>query len=167
MSSTETFWVAGKIQRSIGPSPDDLTETISNQNSGGMVFDVVSPFTLKSVMINMTEAGFLVVKAENGRRGLVGSKIFPELEAGPHRIDLDFDFSAGEDQRLFIQLVGPQNLSFLSNASFPYPIDGVLSIKGNDFNDSNFYHFFDWEIEYEQLCGRIPITVEVLSLIHI
>ena len=161
LTTTETFWVDAKVQKSIGPSPDELNELNSDQSSGGLVFDVFTPFTLKSVLINMEEAGFLVVKAENGRRGLVGNKIFGDLEAGLQRIDLDFDFSAGEDKRLFVKLVGPENLSVLSGEDFPYPIDGVLSIKGNDFNDNSFYHFFDWEIEYQQLCGRIPITVEV------
>ncbi len=156
-----TFWVDAKIQKSIGPNPDELTETETDQTTGGMVFDVFSPFTLKSVLINMPEAGYLVVRAENGQRGFVGSKIFDALEAGPQRIELDFDFSAGEDQRLFVRLVGPQHLTTLANAAFPYSLDGVVDIKENDFNDNNFYYFFDWEIEYQQLCGRVPVTVAV------
>ncbi len=161
LTTNTTFWVDAKIQKFLGPNPEQLAEITSDQTTGGLVFDVFTPFTLKSVLINMPEAGFLVVRAENGRRGFVGTKIFEALEAGEQRIELDFNFSAGEDQRLFVRLVGPQHLTALANASFPYSIDGVVSIKGNDFSDNNFYYFFDWEIEYQQLCGRVPLTVEV------
>lgn len=159
--ATETFWAGAKIEKSIGPEPGDLPEILPAESLGGLVFDVFSPFKLKSVLINMPEAGYLVVRAENGRRGFVGNKIFEALEAGPQRIELDFNFLRGEDQKLFVNLVGPQNLTALTNASFPYPVSGVMTIKGNDFNNNNFYYFFDWEIEYQQLCGRIPVTVEV------
>ncbi len=161
LNTTETFWVNALLQKSIGPEPGTVVETSSDQETGGLVFDVFSPFTLKSVLINMPETGYLVVRAENGRRGFVGNRIFEDLEAGPQRINLDFDFSAGEDQRLFIKLVGPQTLTALVGGTFPYAIDGVVSIKGNDFGNNNFYYFFDWEIEYQQLCGRKPVTVEV------
>ncbi len=161
LTENTTFWADAKIQQSLGPNRDELTETTPDQTMGGMVFDVFTPFTLKSVMINMPEAGFLVVRAENGRRSFVGTRIFDALEAGPQRIELDFDFSEGEDQRLFVRLVGPQHLTALANAAFPYRINGVVDIKGNDFNDNNFYYFFDWEIEYQQLCGRVPVTVEI------
>jgi len=161
LTANTTFWVDAKIQKSIGPNPEELTETTSDQTTGGLVFDVFTPFTLKSVLVNMPEAGFLVVKAENGRRGFIGNKIFDALEAGLQRIELDFDFAAGEDQRLFVKLVGPQHLTTLANASFPYSLNGVVDIKENDFSDNNFYYFFDWEIEYQQLCGRVPVTVEI------
>lgn len=161
LSTTETFWVDAKLQKYLGPQPGDLVETASDESIGGLVFDVFSPFKLKSVLINMSEPGFLVVRAENGRRGFIGNQIFPDLEAGIQRIELDFNFSAGEDQRLFVRLVGPEGLTTLTGANFPYSIDGLISITGNDFDNDNFYHFFDWEIEHQQLCGRIPVTVEV------
>lgn len=161
LTATETFWVDAKIQNHIGAQRNPLLESISDQSTGGLVFDVFMPFKLKSVLINMPEAGFVIVKALNGRRGFIGNKIFQELDAGPQRIDLDFDFFEGEDQRLFVKLIGPQNLTVTTDALFPYSIDGLVTIKGNDFNDNNYYFFFDWEIEYQQLCGRVPVTVEV------
>ena len=161
LTENTTFWVDAKIQKSIGPNPEQLGEMPTDESTGGLVFDVFSPFRLKSVLINMPEAGYLVVRAENGRRGFVGNKIFDALEPGLQRIELDFDFATGKDQRLFVRLVGPQHLTALGNASFPYSISGVVDLKGNDFSDNNFYYFFDWEIEYQQLCGRVPLSVEV------
>ncbi len=161
LTATETFWVDAKLQKNVGPEPGILTEITSDETRGGMKFDVFTPFKLKSVLINVQEPGYLVVRAETGRRGFVGNRIFDDLEAGPQRIELDFDFYPGEDQRLFVRLVGPQNLSALTGAFFPYTIDGVVAITGNDFNNNSFYHFFDWEIEYQHICGRIPVTVEV------
>jgi len=161
LTTTETFWVDAKLQKFVGPEVGILPEIASDETKGGMVFDASTPFKLKSVLINMQEPGYLVVRAENGRRGLVGNRIFEALEAGPQRIELDFNFSAGEDQRLFVNLVGPQNLTALTGAFFPYEIEGVVAITGNDFSNNSFYHFFDWEIEYQQLCGRVPVTVEV------
>lgn len=161
LTGTETFWAAAKLQKYLGPDPSSTVEISPSQTTGGLVFDVFSPFKLKSVLVNMPEAGYLVVRAENGRRGFVGNKIFEGLEAGPQRIELDFNFSGGEAQRLFVKLVGPQGLTVLVGNSFPYSIDGVLAITGNDFNNDNFYYFFDWEIEYQQLCGRVPVTVEI------
>ena len=100
-----------KIQKSIGPQIIQVIEDPSDQETGGQVFDVFTPFTLKSVSINMQEPGYLVVRAVNGNRGFVGNKIFDALEAGPQRIDLDFEFSPGENQRLFVRLGGPQNVA--------------------------------------------------------
>ena len=163
LEESQTYWVDAKVNRSIGMTNANSAATFIPSSDKKMLFDVLVPFTLKSVKVNFPEEGFLIVRAERNNGNFAGSKIFENLSPGVQRLELDFDFQPDEQYRLFVRLAGPQPPMATPNAVYPYTIDGVVSITGNSEGNNNYYYFYDWEITYNHLCGRIPVTVPITN----
>lgn len=159
LSSTTTYWADAKINRFLGISNVSGSQAFIPEEDEKMIFDVLVPVTLNTVKINFPEQGFLIVRATDENGNFIGSRIFENLAPGIQRLDLDFKFNPGENFQLEIRLAGPQPPMAVRNAEYPYEIDGVVQINRSSDNSDNFYYFFDWEITYDHLCGRIPVTV--------
>jgi PKD repeat protein len=79
-------------------------------------------------------------------------------------LSLNMNVPQGEGYQLVLDAGFPLYLN-TAGAAYPYSVEDILTIKSsNDTLDpGRWYYFYDWEIEYEELCGRVEMEVPVLG----
>ena len=92
------------------------------------------------------------------------NKVFPLSGDGSKRINVDFDIDPG----VGYQLVLDQSLNPLFNnesgAEYPYEIEDMMTITGSQNPGADdYYYFYDWEVEYRELCGRVPVQIDLVT----
>ncbi len=168
LSESTTIFADATYLEKVGPPGKEIGENVAGDFLDvGLVFDAVTPFILKSVKVYFAESGvvFLGIQNENGENIRQATKIV--TEAGEHCLELNWAIPAGKNHR-FLRRLGKPLLYNTSGATYPYEIDGIVSITGPisgdtvSFAPDAYLHFYDWEIEYDEPCGRLPVTVEVI-----
>ncbi|TVR79893.1 MAG: PKD domain-containing protein [Chitinophagaceae bacterium] len=154
LSETTTFYV----ESSNIPDPQFFSETINTFASGayftandswGLFFDIHSPLTLKSVKVFSDLSANRTIQILSGSSVIYSEQKF--IPAGESRVDIDASLQAGEDY--LIKVTG-NTVSLYRNdagAVYPYEINGLISITGNNTNtgtaDDYYYYFYDWEVQ--------------------
>ncbi|MCB0397556.1 MAG: T9SS type A sorting domain-containing protein [Flavobacteriales bacterium] len=154
LGKTTTFYVQenqmGSVQK-VGPA--DSTFGGGNNHTEldfGLVFNVQSPFILKSVKVYAQGAGPRTFQVKSAIGGNVIHSKTVDLVDGMNRVSLDFAMEPGAGY--FIQIQGVPNL-FRNNsgASYPYSLNNLVSIirsnAGRNSNLSYYYYFYDWEVQ--------------------
>jgi len=128
-----------------------------------LIFDVTEACKLVSVSVNAQGAGNRTITLKSSTGATLQSATI-NVPDGVSRITLNFNLSPGTSYRLCGQLT--PNL-FRSNAglSYPYTINGVLSITGSSaYTDPTgyYYYYYDWEVKMPDCTsGRTPVTVYI------
>ncbi|MEM9819539.1 MAG: S8 family serine peptidase [Bacteroidota bacterium] len=158
-----TFYIEAQTDAHTGiPEKDPTSNDLSAE--GGLVFDVVSNVTLKSVKVYAETNGPRLINLRTSGGNQVASMPFFVTNPGEQVVDLNFAISPGEDYEL--SLGAGADLHYTANPEFPYS-SGSLTIKrSNDFTDpeSRYPFFYDWVVEQDLLCGRVPIFVQSQSV---
>lgn len=167
LNGTTTYYV-----RDVTPLPNStyFTEPHSEDFGGNglstsdqyLIFDAVSPFTLKSVLVNAGSAGQRKVYLRD-YAGVALDSVIVTLPAGPSRITLNFNVPSGNDYRLAI---GSTRNLYRNSAgvNYPYQIPGILSIKNSSAGNQYYYWYYDWEVEAQGntcITPLAPVTVTV------
>ena len=141
---------------------------LDNTESGGyfngdryLIFDAYQDFTLKSVKVYADSYGVrnFAIKDDDGTL-IHQSNI--AVDAGEHRVDLNFNIPAGTDYQLKIESNNPDLYRNNDGVNFPYEIANVVSIKGTDVGLNYYYYFYDWEIEYASACVSNMASVNAI-----
>jgi len=154
------LWPAGKT--SLGASSDVLEAT-----NPGIQFDALQDFKLNSVLLYFESPGARLIRLEDANGEEIETKIVNANGDGQKRVNLDFDIPQGNNYKLIFQQ-GVPLLSNIAGAEFPYILEDVVrldrSLAGDaDQNLAEYHCFYNWEIELPTLCGRLPITVNVVE----
>ena len=164
--SNTTQYYAQEINSSIS----EYVGKSDNSGGGGyfnsdryLIFDAYQDFTLKSVLVYSDSYGIrnIAVKDDNGTL-IHQSNI--AIDAGEHRVDLNYDIPAGADYQLKIESSNPDLYRNNDGINFPYNIADVLSIKQSDVGVNYYYYFYDWEIEYSSPC--VSNMAEVNAIVN-
>jgi len=121
----------------------------------GLVFDAHQDFTLKSVKVYNQQGQsatriFTLYNASG--EALVSESIY--VKEGEQRIHLNMSVPKGNGYKLMADI--HKGLYKNNNAKgYPYKIGNVLSIRSSDLENSNYYFFYDWEIEAD--AGATPL----------
>jgi len=163
---------AGKnyyVESQIFPPSDFIGPVDSSLGTGTMVvahnfkslsFTAIVPFRLVSVLVYAQTAGNRSLSLK--QNGAIIRTLTATLPVGSSRILLNFDLAAGSGYELGCQ--GTTNMYMsTSGANYPYTMDGILSITGNN-NGPGFYPFFyNWEVQLPPCTSeRIPVHASVL-----
>ena len=144
---------AGLENRNVG------TTTLLTPEAG-LQFDALTSFNLNSVKVYAEELGprIVVLREPNGQ---TQQRIVNVTQTGEQRIDLNFNIEPDEDYEL-VATVGKGLSITTTNVNYPRTLHDVLRIKKGVGTVSTFYPFFyDWDITYEYVCGRIPVPISV------
>lgn len=162
LTETTTFYAdflfqesTGKVDKEAGPS-----STEGNLEGEGLVFDVFSEMTIKSVLVYNEEPGARIIRVKRENGNTVKQKISIISDTGYVRIDLDFKLAPDQGYTLVLD-AGPNFTYNTFGADFPYEVPGILSINASTNNSFRYYFFYDWEVEYGHPCGRTAVEVEV------
>ncbi len=173
--STTTTYYAGSDITTVGAAQHvGMTD-----NSGGgqyfttttgyryMIFDVSQDIRLESVKVYVNSAGNRTIYLQNNA-GVTLDSVVVNVPTGqnPYLVTLDFDIATGTGYQLGVKTGSTNNLYIASGPSYPYSIPGVISITGNNQNQSWFYFFFDWIVKTQSQCNspRVATVAKVISL---
>ncbi|MEY4134939.1 MAG: hypothetical protein RL386_1289, partial [Bacteroidota bacterium] len=131
---------------------------LSTSSTGGLVFSALASFTLKSVLVFAEVTGPRNIRLKRPD-GSIQQRLINVPKIGANRLNLGFTIEPGENYVLDIS-VGRELYINTSGSSFPYLIPGVLRIDRSENPNPQVYSFFyDWEIEYNYPCGRLPVRI--------
>ena len=149
LTTTTSYWVEREVAlANVGPA----TVTGSNSDNTALAnrylrFNCSTPTKLKSVTINNTAIGDILVELQNSTGVMLESKVIRLTTTGSKDIVLDFFLPAQNNLRLVSrELSGGGNL-VRANSGITYPItSGNISIVGNS-GTGIFFQFFNWKLE--------------------
>lgn len=130
---------------------------------GGLRMTVDFPFILKSVKVYNTTKGIRKIELYKDYTVLF-SKSITLNTIGETTIALNFPVPIGNN--IAIVLADDfKPLAFSKDQSpFPYTISNVVSIDGNyGSNNFGYNYFYDWHIEYDDFCDRVPLIVPYIN----
>ncbi len=161
LTQDTTFFAELRFNKKAGKADNLIGETgLSDASTGGLIFDCLAPFSLKTVLVYADAAGPRNVRLKRPD-GSIQQRLVNVSKVGANRITLDFTIEPGEGYVLDISL-GKELYISRTGTEFPYQIPGVLRIEGSENINPAYYPFFyDWEIEYNYPCGRLPVRVDV------
>lgn len=153
-----------------GGAPDTTIGTgniyTANQNRY-MTFDVNVACRLVSFLVYAQGAADRTIYIADNNGNQLQSKIV-NIPDGASRVYVNFDLPVGTGYRIGIAVQGgpggnAANL-YRNNAGavYPYDINGLVSITGNNGAPTYYYFFYDWEVSFPPCVSpRVPVTVNV------
>ncbi len=169
LNSPFTFYLEATLAESFGeitPSATSITP-VGAVNNQGMVFDVHQNITLRSVTVFAEDSAPRLMSVRRGNNSLVGQIALTNLTIGENLIDINLELTPGVDYKL---LLTGDNLTQQPDADYPYSVGSAMTIKSstNQLNPTaDYYYFYDLVIEYDQVCGRVPVIAEYQSTTEI
>lgn len=144
----------------VGMERADLGPNTFLSQNAGLVFDAQSSFILKSVKIFAESPGVRIIQLKR-TDGDLQQRVIPITSAGEQELELNFEISPGEDLELLMS-VGNGLAVTTNQTQFPYLIEDVVRINRSKGTVATFYaYFYDWNIEYEDGCGRVVANIQV------
>jgi len=128
-----------------------------------MIFDVHQPIILRSLKVFIDTEGPRLLIIRNGNNSLVRQESLNGLELGENLVELNLDLSPGLDYKIFIS---GNDMAQQPDASYPYSVGSAITIKSStDLVNptADYLYFYDMQVEYNQVCGRVPIVAEYQS----
>ncbi|MCC6413174.1 MAG: ASPIC/UnbV domain-containing protein, partial [Saprospiraceae bacterium] len=180
--TTDTqFWVEQVVSVDqpnafAGMTDHQGTTYSGNTFNGQIIFDAYTPFRLKSVKVYTDKAGVRKIDLRDANNGAIQS-VAVDIPVGTSVIDLGLDVPVGNGLILTTdEVINQLNLGYASarlrrsdaGVTYPYKIDGVVSITGSNGGEDRYYSFFDWEIDFYGISctsPRIPVAVQVDSIV--
>ena len=165
VDSAATVYLGVEYTTALGLSAEqpDQAEMV-DIDERGLRFETQVPIVLKSVKVYSETGGLRIIRVTSPFGGDAGTSTV-NIPAGESRVTLNFDIPVGRFWSLQGANVGlPRKMSVTRDAgAFPYVIDDVVTITGNteEDNENDYYFFYDWEISYDEPCGRKPVTLVV------
>lgn len=164
-----TFYVEATLEENFGESTPSAMSTIPSGtvNNKGMIFDIHQAVILRSVKVFADNSGPRLLTVRRGDNSLLRQETLGGLAIGENLVELDLELSPGLDYKL---LITGNDMAQQPNASYPYSVGSAMTIKSstdpvNPTDD--YYYFYDLLVEYNQVCGRVPIIAEYQSTTEI
>lgn len=166
-----TFYADLLISHYVGETDIDMIGgTYTDGLFGGLRFDVEQDCNLRSVKVYAEEPGLRQIVLLDFNNDLLYQKFVILNEVGEQRVGLDFELPVGLNYELRLE-VGLPLARNTSAVNFPYQVadpdfGDLVEIKASSIPGSNtttYPFFYDWEVTLEDVCGRIPIEVNVMN----
>ena len=160
LTASGTIYAETSPIRKVGRPDNSGTNTPFSNQSRGLRFNAFYPFTLRSVKVYAEETGgrlLQLVKPD----GSVTTRIVNVTEAGEQRIDLNLSVTPGEGYILRLNAGKPLMLNSGGFQGYPMTLPGVVSITSSTMGGSAYFYFYDWEISYQERCGRSALEIPV------
>jgi PKD repeat protein len=170
LTQTTNFYIETELPftlQNVGPVDNSFNggAYFDNNDNWGLNFNVASPMVLQSFRTYSNLAGNRTIQILNNS----GTVIFSEtifIPNGESVVQINADIPAG--QNYLIKITGNTINLFRTDggATYPYEINGLVSITGNNTNtgtaDDFYYYFFDWQV-HEPACksARTPVLANL------
>jgi hypothetical protein len=141
-----------------------------NTYNGYIIFDAYQPFTLKSVKVYTDMAGDRTIELRNSNGTVLQSQTV-NIPSGTSRVTLNFQIPAGTGLQLGTNESANQtNFGYASPrlrrsdsaVSYPYVLQGMVSLNNSPYGNAYYYYFYDWEIYTSVSCSSPRAAVTAL-----
>ncbi|HLG33759.1 MAG TPA: T9SS type A sorting domain-containing protein [Bacteroidia bacterium] len=133
----------------VGPMENTFGLGANHNTVQYLVFNALSPINLISVKVFANGAGNRTIELQDNT-GAVIQTTTVNVPAGESRVNLNWSVPAGTGYRL--AGTGASINLYRNNSalvSYPYTVNGVISITGSSAGATYYYFFYDWEVEAE------------------
>ncbi len=132
----------------------------SNQKDEGILFNALFPLRITSFDFYSEQSGNIFIGVENGRRDLIESEIVPTDGSGWQTAEVSIRIPEGFNYRLRYK-DGVAEMGYTTTGlDFPYQINNIMTVVGDvDGNANRYNYFFNLEVEYLDLCGRVSVDI--------
>ncbi|RIJ37738.1 S8 family serine peptidase [Pontibacter oryzae] len=157
-------------------SPSSTTGgSYSSFTGGRMYFDAAAPFVLEKATINVATAGTMTIGImDMGKSDVIVNRVTIEVTPGVKEYTLNLVVpNAGTDYGIQVIDFGGGATAYRNNtanaATYPYKLDGLVSITGNNQTaPTSFYYFlYEWQVSTPSCATaartEVPVTVTTLS----
>jgi hypothetical protein len=142
-----------------------------NTFNGTIQFDAFQSFNLVSVKVYTDLAGTRIIELRDNN-GTVLQSVTVNIPSGTSRVTLNFSVPAATGLQLGANeasnqttfgYASPRLRRSDSGVSYPYVLNGILSLNGSPYGASYYYYFYDWEVNTSVSCtsARVPLTALV------
>jgi subtilisin family serine protease len=165
LTQSTTYYVSESAFHKVGRPDLAAGSNSSNSVEGGLVFNALKPFILRSVKVYADQTGVRTVRLLDKDGNVIVTRPVVITQTGEVRISLNINVPKAE--KLALVLTGTNQLRHSVGATgFPYVVPGVVSITAGRTPAGAsttlfYYYFFDWEIEVPSVCGRTAVPIEV------
>ena len=166
IAANTTFYADARFRYSAGKK-DRGTGAFRypSQALGGLRFNAESDFLLKSVKVYAAATGSRTIGIKNADNDILDSLTVMVNDTGFVEIDLNFQVERGANLRM--EILKGKAFGYLQvHTGYPYTIQDIVNIFESTLPTNpqgTYFYFFDWTIEQEEICGRTPVTVNVIS----
>lgn len=167
LTTTTTYYVSDQVTY---PGVINNVGKLDSTSTGGYsssanycLFDVFRPLTIKSVKVSANGTGNRTIQLLDEIGTILMGKTV-NVPAGTSRVTLDFPVQPGKNYSL--QAAGTLINLWRNTAgvTYPYSMTDTLVITGSSQGGSNYYYFYDWDIEVGgAVCTSplVPVTATV------
>ncbi|MBC8319612.1 MAG: PKD domain-containing protein [Bacteroidetes bacterium] len=163
LTETTTYYVENALPEIAFTGKADSIGEGAYTSVAGLIFDAVSPFNLVAVTMFSVGEGEKEIILFDADNNILNSTVI-YLEKGENRVVLDYEIAEGLSYRL-LGYTGCELFYNTSSVSFPYEVDGIMSITGSTYipAPSNKYCFFyNWEImSFNCISFRVDVSAEI------
>ena len=167
LNATTSYFTESEVTlANIGPV--NATGTSSSNTAVAnryLVFNCTTPTKLKSVLINASAIGQILVELQDSTGKMLESKVVLLTAAGSQDIELDFFLPAQNSLRLVSRQITYTNLS-VATSGITYPLtNGTVSITANS-GTGTFLPFFNWKFApIKGLRDEVVVTVNPIAVL--
>ncbi|MBS1636522.1 MAG: M4 family metallopeptidase [Bacteroidetes bacterium] len=164
INTTTTYYAVNTVtQTPIFGGPATYTTFGSGSNFNGstgryLIFDVLQPCTLKTVVVVANSAGNRVIELRNSS-GTVVQSATVNIATGTQTVTLNFPMTPGTSYQLG---TGSTSLVDLwrnnAGSGYPYNIGGAVNITGADAGSTYYYYFYNWQVQ-KAPCQANPTAI--------
>lgn len=158
------------VENTIGGASQNVGALNNNIGNGGyfigdqhLIFDCFSACVLNSVLVYANGAGNRTIELRDNTGSVLQTTTI-NIPNGQSRINLGFNIPVGQNLQLGWAQGSQPNLYRNSDGpSYPYTLNGVLSITNSSASQSGYYYcFYDWEVT-TPVCtsARVPVNVSI------
>jgi len=165
LNATTSYFAESEVTlANVGPTTVTGTSSANTAVANRyLIFNCTTPTKLKSVLVNATAVGQILVELQDNTGKMLESKVVRLTASGNQDIALDFFLPVATGLRLVSRQISNTNLT-VKTSGITYPLtNGTVSITANS-GTGTFLPFFNWKFEpIKGLRDEVVITVKPIA----
>ena len=163
LTSSTTYYAVNTVTNAPvygGPANNTVFGGGSNFNGSTaryLIFDVLQPCTLKTVVVVANSAGNRVIELRDVSGTIIQSATI-NVAAGTQTLTLNFNLTPGSNYQLG---TGGTLVDLYRNntgSGYPYNIGSMVNITSADAGSSYYYYYYNWQVQKAD-CQSAPVAV--------
>jgi PKD repeat protein/predicted secreted protein len=170
LTTNETFYVENDVAQppqAVGMSAKTSNATANCSGRQGITFDTYTSATIDSVTIYASTSSTNTIFLETSSGTELDS--LTATTSGTQILALNWSVPVGTGYILGVAAVSSGNNIYreTSGASYPYTVNGLISLTGTTYDNQHYYYFYNWKVS-GGVCEspRVPVTATVLTGIN-
>ena len=165
LSTSTSYFAESEITpANVGPATATGTSSTNTAVANRyLIFNCTTPTKLKSVLVNASAIGQILVELQDSTGKMLESKVVRLTASGSQDIALDFFLPVATGLRLVSRQISSTNL-VVATSGITYPLtNGTVSITANS-GSGTFLPFFNWKFApIKGLRDEVVITVNPIA----